>query len=103
MITASSSTGGYSFLIMVVKCFAISGSRLTPLASLEQTALATSCSIVKMRGSMASLGTTSFEKRGPKLAVKLEMVRRAEDTEMPSESFNAMLGISEKTTVLRLC
>ena len=55
-----------------------------------------------MRESMASLGTISLEKRGEKLAVKWEIVRRAEETEMPTESFNAMLGISEKTTVLRL-
>jgi hypothetical protein len=102
MITASSSAGGYCFLIIAVKCFAISGSMPTPSISLEQTALATSCSIIKVRGSMESLGTTSLEKRGPKLAVKWDIVRRAEDTEMPTESFNAMLGISEKTTVLRL-
>ena len=100
MITASSSVGAYCFLITTVKCFATSGSRLAPSASLEQTALAISCSMVKMRESMASFGTTSLEKRGPKLAVKWEIVRRAEDTEMPTESFNAMLGISEKTTVL---
>ena len=80
----------------------MSGSRLTPSASLKQTTLAISCSIVKMRESMASLGTISLEKRGEKLAVKWEIVRRAEETEMPTESFNAMLGISEKTTVLRL-
>ena len=80
MITASSSSGGYCFLSKTTKCFATSGSRLAPLASLEQTTLAISCSIVKMRESIASLGKTSLEKRGPKLAVKWEMVRRAEDT-----------------------
>ena len=100
MITTSDSAGMYCFLIMTVKCLAISGSRLAPSGSRAQMALATSCSIVKMLGSIASLGTTSLENRGPKSAVKWETVRSAEDTRMPTGSFSAMSEASEKTTVL---
>ena len=102
MITASVSSGRYCFLIMAVKCLTISGSRSSPLASLEQMALAISGSMEKMRGSIDSCGTTSLEKRGPKLAVKWEMVRRAEDIRIPTESFSAMPGASGKTTVLKI-
>jgi len=101
MITASDSAGMYCFLMTTVKCLAISGSRLAPSASRAQMALATSCSIVNMSGSIASLGTTSLENRGPKSAVKWEMVRSAEDTRMPTESFSAMSGASGKMTVLK--
>ena len=101
MITASDSAGMYCFLMTTVKCLAMSGSRSAPSASRAQMALATSCSIVKMSGSIASLGTTSLENRGPKSAVKWEMVRSAEDTRMPTESFSAMSGASGKTTVLK--
>ena len=100
MITTSDSTGMYCFLMMTVKCLTISGSRLAPSASRAQMALATSCSIVRISGSIASLGKTSFENRGPKSAVKWETVRSAEDTRMPRGSFSAMSGASEKTTVL---
>jgi hypothetical protein len=101
MITASDSAGRYCFLTTTVKCLAMSESRLTPSVSRVQMTLATSCSMVKMPGSMANLGTTSLEKRGPKSAVKWVMVRSAEDIRMPTESFSAMSGASGKTTVLQ--
>ena len=102
MITASDSSGTYCFLIMTVRCLTISGSRSVPSASLAQMALATSCSIDKMKGSIASLGAMSLENRGARLAVKWEMVRRAEDIRMPTESFSAMSGTSGKMTVLQI-